>query len=49
MLINTLYVVMGVNEGLNIPAVDQAIVIQMDSNPLTIVQRINRPVLLKFF
>lgn len=42
--INTLGVVSAVDEGLNIPEVDQAIIIQMDSNPRTLTQRVGRAV-----
>lgn len=44
MELNTLGVVSAVDEGLNIPEVDQAIIIQMDSNPRTLTQRIGRVV-----
>lgn len=42
MELNTLGVVSAVNEGLNIPAVDQAIIIQGDSNARVLTQRIGR-------
>lgn len=40
--INTLAVVSAVNEGVNIPDLDQGIIVQMDSNERTLVQRLGR-------
>lgn len=42
--ISTLGVVSAVDEGINIPDLDQAIIVQMDSNPRTLTQRIGRAV-----
>lgn len=43
-LIATVFVVNAANEGLNFPGVDQAIIVQGDSNPRTLVQRIGRAI-----
>lgn len=42
--LNTLGVVSAVNEGINIPNLDQEIIIQMDSKELTLTQRVGRTV-----
>ena len=44
MTISSLGVVSAVNEGINIPDVDQEIIVQMMSDPLILVQRVGRAV-----